>query len=465
METIHIFHTNDIHSHLENWPRVAHELRNQRVEKEEEGDTVFSFDIGDATDRAHPLTEATNGQAITRLLNDGLYDAVTIGNNEGIGSTKEELNRLYDDSHYDVLIANLKDKDTGLQPHWAKTFSIYRTKEGQRLGVFGLTHPFPVSYGPLGWEVEDPFDTIQHLIDLFSEGVDTFVLLSHLGIHYDREIAGRFPEISVILGAHTHHLLPEGERIGRTLLAGAGRYGEYIGQVELQMEGGAVLSSKASVKNVQEQLPPVRHEMDLVRQYQQLGYQLLMQQEIAHLPEMLDVKWDQPSELVDVGLKAFKDYAGTEASVLNAGLFLQPLLEGVVTRSDLHRSLPHPMRLVKVTMNGRDLRELLLDMEVQRPILKNRGIKGSGFRGQIFGEICYNGINFGEETGEPLWKGEPLKENADYTFTTVDFFLFAPFFPLIEERGRNEVLFPYFIRHIMGDYLKKQYPLIEGRKK
>lgn len=459
METIHILHTNDIHSHLENWPRISTELRNRRYEKTEAGDTVFSFDIGDATDRVHPLTEATNGQAITRLLNDGLYDAVTIGNNEGIGSTKEELNQLYKDARYDVLIANIKDRDTGIHPDWAKAFKIYRTNDGHRIGVFGLTIPFLVSYIPLGWEVEDPFEVIRHLISIFSEGVDTFILLSHLGIHYDREIAERFSEISVILGAHTHHLLPEGEQIGATLLAGAGRYGEYMGHVEIEMEDGNVLSSKATVINVQEELPPVRKEMEIVRQYEQLGHQLLMEQEIAEIPKTLDIQWRKTSELVELGLEAIKEYAKTDVSILNAGLFLQPLLEGIVTRNDLHQILPHPMRLVKSTMKGQDIFTLLLEIEMQRQTLRNKPFKGIGFRGQIFGEICYNGISFDKETGKPLWNGTPLEADVDYSFVTVDLFLFAPFFPIIEEKGQNEVLFPYFIRNIVGDYLRRHYPL------
>lgn len=464
METIHILHTNDIHSHLENWPRIANELRKQRAEKKGSGETVLTFDIGDAADRAHPLAEATNGQAITRLLNDGLYDAVTIGNNEGIGSTKKEMNHLYDDAHFDVLVANLLDKETGHHPDWARGFKIYHSKDNHRIGVFGLTYPFVESYDPLGWDIEDPFERIRQIIAIFSEGVDTFVLLSHLGIRYDREIAAQFPEISVILGAHTHHLLPEGERVNGTLLAGAGRYGEHLGHVELSMEEGEVVSSAVNVTNVKEDLPPAKNEKEVIRHYQQLGHQLLIQQEIAFLPETFDVYWKKTSELVELGMRAVKEYARTDAAVLNAGLFMQPLLEGTVTRNDLHQTLPHPMRIVKVTRTGDDMSELLQEMMNESSRLVNKTYTGSGFRGQIIGEICYNGITFSDASGEPLWQGEPIRANKSYTFATADFFLYAPFFPSINQKGKNEVIFPYFIRTIVGDYLSKHYPL-EGRKK
>ena len=74
-EKVYIYHTNDIHSNLTYWPRIANELQEKRAIREEHGDFVLAFDMGDASDRVHPLTEATDGQAISELLNDGQYDA------------------------------------------------------------------------------------------------------------------------------------------------------------------------------------------------------------------------------------------------------------------------------------------------------------------------------------------------------------------------------------------------------
>ena len=70
MERIHIYHTNDIHSHFENWPRISGYLREESKRLEQENETVFSFDIGDACDRVHPSTEATDGTANILLLNE-----------------------------------------------------------------------------------------------------------------------------------------------------------------------------------------------------------------------------------------------------------------------------------------------------------------------------------------------------------------------------------------------------------
>src|SRR5699024_10911607 len=62
---------------------------------------------------------------------------------------------------------------------------------------------------------------------------DIIVLLSHLGITEDEQIARKFPEIDVIIGGHTHHLLRSGEYINNTLLTAAGKNCMFVGEVIL----------------------------------------------------------------------------------------------------------------------------------------------------------------------------------------------------------------------------------------
>ena len=83
MENIVLLHTNDLHSHLENWPKIRRFIDQKKRENEKKGITTITVDLGDFTDRWHPLSEATNGQANVELMNEVGYDAATIGNNEG----------------------------------------------------------------------------------------------------------------------------------------------------------------------------------------------------------------------------------------------------------------------------------------------------------------------------------------------------------------------------------------------
>ena len=46
----------------------------------------------------------------------------------------------------------------------------------------------------------------------------------------------RNPEIDVILGSHTHHHFNHGEVNNGVLMAAAGKYGYYLGEVNLTIE-------------------------------------------------------------------------------------------------------------------------------------------------------------------------------------------------------------------------------------
>ena len=116
LEVIHIYHTNDLHSHFEHWPRIHHFLHERKKWHEQAGEDFLLFDLGDHADRSHPLTEATQGNANVELLNKAGYHAVTIGNNEGITFPYEDLDHLYDHRQFEVLLANLYYEDGNSAP-------------------------------------------------------------------------------------------------------------------------------------------------------------------------------------------------------------------------------------------------------------------------------------------------------------------------------------------------------------
>ncbi len=58
--------------------------------------------------------------------------------------------------------------------------------------------------------------------------VDVLVALTHVGLRRDRELAGACPELDLILGAHSHDVLPP-EREGGVWIAQTGSHGRYAG--------------------------------------------------------------------------------------------------------------------------------------------------------------------------------------------------------------------------------------------
>ena len=121
MEEIRIVHTNDLHSHFENWPMIRRYL--ERAQKDESVNQTLAFDLGDFMDRSHPLTDATDGAINIELLNKIKYDAVTIGNNEGIGNQHDVLEHLFDHAKFDFVLGNLFEP-AGQGPSFCKTYKI-----------------------------------------------------------------------------------------------------------------------------------------------------------------------------------------------------------------------------------------------------------------------------------------------------------------------------------------------------
>ncbi|MEM5598275.1 metallophosphoesterase [Niallia circulans] len=184
---------------------------------------------------SHPYTEATKGRINTQLLNEEHYDAVTIGNNEGITLSYEGLDHLYDEAKFDVIVANLY-KRNGERPDWAIPHQIFKTAKGTKIGVIGITAYFEKLYELLGWKLTEPIEELSKQLEKIRGNVDIIVLLSHLGINDDEMIAANYPEIDVILGAHTHHIFHQGKIINNNLQGAAGKYGYYLGHIELKVD-------------------------------------------------------------------------------------------------------------------------------------------------------------------------------------------------------------------------------------
>ncbi|WP_142667279.1 bifunctional metallophosphatase/5'-nucleotidase [Enterococcus faecalis] len=459
MEEIVLFHTNDLHSHFENWPKIRRLVKAKRSLYQKEGKTVVTIDLGDFSDRCHPLTEATDGRANVAIMNTLAYDLVTIGNNEGIGKSKKQLEHLYDQATFEVVLANLEEPKTQTLPDFCQAYKIMTTKEGTKLGFIGLTAPFPLTYNPNGWTIKQVEAVLPQLITEVAPQCDVLILLSHLGIDTDFMIAANYPEIQVILGSHTHHLFKDGEKINHVQLVAAGKYGQYIGEVHLFVDADTkqVTSYAKTIEtaSLEEQATDAKE----IAGYLTEGHRLLQAQQIAQIPETLSTDLRQPHAFITVALKALKEAGQTEAAVLNNGLFLADLPEGIINADQLHEALPHPMHLIKVTLKGSDMSRLIREMEKSRQFLRKFPIRGMGFRGKIFGELCYDGIRFERNSQTVFWQGKPIQPEQKYTLTTVDHFQFVPFFPTIELVGEVEFLFPDVLRTVVANYLHAHYPI------
>lgn len=459
-EKITILHTNDLHSHFENWPRIRRYLLTTRERLlAQKRSSVITVDLGDAVDRAHPLTEVTNGQANVELLNQIHYDAVTIGNNEGLTNTHEQLNELYKDANFDVVLANLLDAKTKLVPKWAQPTKLITTRNQTRVLIIGLTAPYTLTYPILGWRPIEPEVILPRILAENEGKYDVVVLLSHLGLPVDEKLARQFPQLDVIIGSHTHHLLIHGERVNHSLLAAAEKWGHYIGQITLEVDQNHHLQSSKAEVIATLSLPTEVQDEKEISGYEKNGENLLAKNKLARIKVPMTTNLTGYSRLVNEGLHAIMEKAGTQAAVLNSGLFLRNLPAGIVDRNELHQMLPHSMHVMRVTLNGYDLWRLVREMEKNRNFLTKFPQKGMGFRGKVFGELHYGGLRYDQESRQLFFHEDLVSPISNYQVAVPDHYLFIPFFPTIEIVGKNEILYDQSLRDVFGDYMAKHYPI------
>jgi 5'-nucleotidase len=443
-EIIHIYHSNDLHSHLEHWPAINKLLTERRRWHEETGEEVLIFDIGDHMDRWHPLSDGTRGKANCTLLNEAGYDAATIGNNEGITLPFEDLDSMYLEKKFELLVANLFKQD-GSRPTWAKPYYVYISKKGTKIGVIGMTVNFARFYEQLGWKLTDPIEELAKCVAELKGKADVIILLSHLGIHDDELIAGQFPEIDVILGGHTHHILHEGKEVGSTLLAGAGKYGYYTGHVMLKLDCDTkgILSKKACLYDMKE-LP----QSEIVDDYYSIGKQL-MNETVATLPAELPAEPLAHSALVKMLTQALREWCDADCAFMNAGMLLHGLKSGPVTQFDLLEICPHPINPCTIKLSGAELKEVLLQTRDEK--WPHMQIKGLGFRGSVMGVMEYDGIEFiiRNNVHQILINGDPIQAKKMYELAIPDMFTFGRFFPEIYRAAEKHYWLPEFLRNLL----------------
>lgn len=456
-EKIIIYHTNDLHSHFEYWPRIEQEIKKQQIVHKKLKETMLLFDIGDHIDRFHPYTEALLGKGNIRLLNECGYDGITIGNNEGITLPHDDLDTLYDEAKFDCIVANIYHED-GTRPKWAKPYVIYETMNGTKIGVIGVTVNFTSFYKPLKWKVTDPFDELEYWIPIVNKQSDLLIVLSHLGLSEDERMAEQFSDIDIILGAHTHHVLPEGKLINNSLLCCTGKYGMNLGRVDIHFDTNC---RKIELKRARliptSEMKAVPDERRFRRNLYNFGKQQL-QTPVCYLPEKLETDWFAETRFNHLLSQALTEWCDADCSFINAGVLIDDLPQGTITEYDLHRICPHPINPVTVRLTGSQLKEVLVQTIDDK--YTSLELKGFGFRGKIFGKIIYDRISI-EGKGAAIHikiNGEELDVNREYTVATIDMFTFARFYPIIT-RAKKKFFLPEFLRDILKWKLSQLYPL------
>lgn len=458
---LHIIHTNDLHSRFEQMPRIASAIRQLKQARAE--DQVLTLDIGDHMDRMMVETEGSMGAANVAVLNASGYDAIVLGNNEGLTFPMKTISEAYrEHARFAVLGTNLKQLDTGMHPDWMVP-SLVINHGGLRVGLVGVTAYYESFYTLLGWTILEPIQAIREEVSKLRlhAGADIIIVMSHLGLTQDRLMAREVTGIDLILGGHTHHLLEQPEREGNTWIAATGSLGKYVGEVSITYDFEAAAVSKVQGRcHLVEQYPIDEHVAGLIDRYREQSIRKL-EQPVVELEQSLTIDWYEESELGNLLAAGIRSWTGGEIGLVNAGQLLYALEAGSVTAGQLLSMCPSPINPCLTMLSGshlmQALEESLLAEYYERPI------RGFGFRGQVLGVLCLDGVRVVyDPAGEPYAKidrvelnGEALQPDKIYQVGMIDMFTFGSGYTTLSQGKNTKFFLPEFIRDVLGEQLKR----------
>jgi 2',3'-cyclic-nucleotide 2'-phosphodiesterase (5'-nucleotidase family) len=234
---IRIYHTSDLHDRR----HVVAPLKRLRAEK-----PGLLVDCGDSLRGSQ--TVYYRSEPIIDELDAAGYDVTAMGNREFhylFGAVRARLRKM----HHAVVCANLADMRGRVLPFTAD--ALVRAGDGEAVRFFGLLVPQYPPGSPwetlFGWRFNDPYAVAAEIARTTPPDV-TLVALSHLGLHADRELAARVPQLDIILGGHSHDTLPQPEIVNGVPIVHAGPYGAFASRTELvRREGRARIADFALV--------------------------------------------------------------------------------------------------------------------------------------------------------------------------------------------------------------------------
>ncbi len=266
---ITILHTNDVHSHIDAFPKdhssfaglggLARRAGLVNAIRKENPNTLL-FDAGDIF-QGTPYFNFYGGELEMKLMTMLKYDAATIGNHDFDNGIEGLLAKIpY--GKFDFVSSNYDFSNTVLAG-FTKPFQTFE-RDGVKIGVYGLGIQLKgLVTKTLYKETRylDPYeianDLEQRLKD--EEKCDLVICLSHLGYSYedenkpdDMKLAAKTKHTDLIIGGHTHTFLDKPSIVKNAmdkevLVNQVGCYGVNLGRIDFYFDANGITTNGISI--------------------------------------------------------------------------------------------------------------------------------------------------------------------------------------------------------------------------
>jgi 5'-nucleotidase len=424
--TITIIHTNDTHGNVadDGQTVIGFAKLATYVEAMKAKGNVIVVDAGDMF-QGLPFANIEEGHSIVSIVNEIGYDAMVPGNHE-FDFGADNFMEIVKEINFKVLSANiLKDSQ--------QVFDSYIIKEidGVKVGIFGLstpetafkTHPDNVK----GYVFEDIVASAEKTVKILKEveKVDAIVALTHLGLDegdYTSDIiAKQVAGIDVMIDGHSHTELPEGRMVGDTLIASTKNALNNIGQVEITLKDGKVVSKKATLLAYEavKDVAPKENIVATIQKTQTAQDELLKEvvgtTQVDLIGEREVVRTGE-SNLGQLAVDAMLKISGADIAMINGGGIRATIKAGEITKKDLVTVFPYGNTVMVKALTGQDLLDMLEWGVNEYPNTKG-GFPHTG--GLTFTLNGYAPV--GSRISDVKVNGVPLDSQKTYTVVTNDF--------------------------------------------
>ncbi len=220
MSIFTFIHTNDLHGKLDQ-SRLPFLLK-LRAEVD------AYFDTGDVI-KSGNLAIPIKPEYSWPLLQKANCTAATLGNRES-QPFQSAFAKKMEGANHPITVCNLEKKD-GSKPYPA---SIIITKNNIRIGIIGtmvamVTERMKTqSLSAFLWD--QPIESAIAEAEQIKPQTDLLIALTHIGFQNDQKLAQKTDLFNIILGGHSHTVLPQPVKVNQTYICQGGSHGKFIGK-------------------------------------------------------------------------------------------------------------------------------------------------------------------------------------------------------------------------------------------
>ncbi|UCZ53747.1 bifunctional metallophosphatase/5'-nucleotidase [Bacillus shivajii] len=407
--SLDIFHTNDIHSKIDNFGLMSAFINDQAAEV----DNHLFLDGGDIFS-GNAVVDLQDGEPIVALLNEMGLDAMAIGNHE-FDYGQEAFAEREEQAEFNWLSANTEVVDPEIPIQQPEPYKIYEI-DGVDVGVFALTQAPPATSpsGIVGLEFHDYVETAEEYAYLQDE-TDILIALTHIGLGADRNLAENIDFFDVIIGGHSHSRLYEEEIVNGTPIVQAGSDSKYVGHFNLEFDGTEVTFNDYYLQDVDE-LTEVNEDVQaMVDAYNEEAEELLGKV-VGYTNTGLsrEARYERDTSLGNFITDAMRDaVSDADMAITNNGGIRANIEEGVITASDIYTVEPFGNELTEMEITGEDLRDVI---EYSFSRSDSIDLQASGLNYTIYTD------EDGAYVDADLYvDGELIDDSKTYTLITNDF--------------------------------------------